>query len=250
MRSAPTARPARSTERLRVLIVAPDAGIAAAMQTALQQAGMAPELAATGAEALQTHAEQPAGIAVIDIDLPDMDGTTLVSQLTHAGKVGVIAIAGDAAAASRLRAIPSGADDIVAKPLALKELVARIRALHRRRARPAGPPQPAITLDHETHSLADPTGRRTAMTDAEFAALTTLLDAEGASVSREWLGRTALRRLLHEGDTAVDALIDTLRRKLAEHGAPPRTIVSARGQGYVIADPTVFAEGTAGTEGY
>jgi DNA-binding response OmpR family regulator len=47
--------------------------------------------------------------------------------------------------------------------------------------------------------------------------------------------------MLHAGDNAVDELVDALRRKLAAHGASPRTILSARGQGYVIADPTVFA---------
>jgi len=241
MRSASTERPARPTERLLVLIVAPAAGLAASMQTALQQAGMAPELAGTGAEALQRQSALAAAVTIVDLDLPDMDGLALVAELVAAGASGVIAIAEDAASAARLRRLDTGADDIVVKPLALKELVARIRALDRRRRQPFARPPLAITIDDADQSLVDPTGRRTHLSDAEFAALNTLLDAQGASVSREWLGRSSLRRMLHAGDNAVDELVDALRRKLAAHGASPRTILSARGQGYVIADPTVFA---------
>lgn len=242
MRSAPAGRPVRSTERPRVLIVTHVAGLAAAIQMALQQAGIAVELADSGGGALARQDSEPAAVVLLDMDVPDMDGLDVLARLADAGQSGVIAIAADGAVASWLRAQDGGADAVVALPLALQDLVARVRALHRRRRKPGAQPQAAITIDRSERVLADPSGRRTGLTEAEFAALTTLLDAGGASVSREWLGRISLRRLLHDGDNAVDEVIDALRRKLAAHGAPTRTILSARGQGYVIGDPSVFID--------
>ena len=67
-----------------------------------------------------------------------------------------------------------------------------------------------------------------------------LLDAGGVSVSREWLSRIALKRPLHADDRAVDQLVMKLRRKLASQGASDRVILSARRQGYMIADPSLF----------
>ncbi len=100
---------------------------------------------------------------------------------------------------------------------------------------------PRVGIDYAGAALVDAGGRRTGLTRAELVALETLLEADGASSLREWLGRGPLHRLVHDGDPAVEELMAGLRRKLAAHGVPARTIQAVRGQGYVIADPAVFA---------
>jgi len=121
-----------------------------------------------------------------------------------------------------------------------RELVARIRALHRRMHRPQSDRMLRIYIDPAQRCLIGATGERTSLTEAEMSALDTLLDAGGVSVSREWLSRIALKRPLHADDRAVDQLVMKLRRKLASQGASDRVILSARRQGYMIADPSLF----------
>jgi DNA-binding response OmpR family regulator len=226
-----------------VLIVAPSAGLAASLQTALQQAGMATELAGSGAEALAHQQERPAAVVVVDLALPDMRGEALLARLAAAGRSGTIAIAADAAAARRLHGKAKPADDVVGQPVAPKALAARVLAVHRRRRRPeGGDAPPSISIDRARQAVVDAHGRWTPLSRAELAALTTLLEAEGASVSSDWLARIALGKLLLDGDREVQELVAGLRRKLAAHGVSPRTIRSVRGQGFVITDPTVFAE--------
>ena len=65
-------------------------------------------------------------------------------------------------------------------------------------------------------------------------------------MSRDWLGRAALKRALHADDRSVDQLVLKLRRKLSAGGAPERTILSARRQGYVIPDPSLFRVAASG----
>jgi DNA-binding response OmpR family regulator len=137
-------------------------------------------------------------------------------------------------------ALETGADDYMVKPAPARELVARIRALHRRMNRPQSDRMLRIYIDPAQRCLIGATGERTALTEAEMSALDTLLDAGGVSVSREWLSRIALKRPLHADDRAVDQLVMKLRRKLASQGASDRVILSARRQGYMIADPSLF----------
>ena len=78
------------------------------------------------------------------------------------------------------------------------------------------------------------------LTEAEYLALAYLLEAAGAAVARDALSVVALRRNLHSDDRSVDQLVLKLRRKLTEQGASPRSILSVRGQGYLVADPSIF----------
>jgi DNA-binding response OmpR family regulator len=213
------------------------------LQTALQQAAMATELAGSAAEALAHQEARPAAVVVVDLALPEASGEALVVRLAAAGQSGTIALAADAAAARRLRGRATPADHVVAQPVAPKALAARVLAVHRRRRQPGGQPAPPfISIDRAGPAVVDAQGRRTALSRAELAALTTLLEAEGASVSSDWLARIALGKLLRDGDQDVQELVAGLRRKLALHGVSPRTIRAVRGAGFVIADPTVFAE--------
>ena len=171
-------------------------------------------------------------------------GLERIGLLARGGEGGVIVVLDTDAESARIDALDGGADDVVSVPVPPGELAARVRAAHRRLRRVqeggAMDPRGPILLDPAHRCLVGPLGDRTPLSEAEFLALETLLDADGAPVSRDWLGRVALKRPLHTEDRSVDQLVLKLRRKLASAGASERTILSARRQGYVIADASRF----------
>lgn len=233
-------KPAKPANRIRVLVVEDVRTVAIAVQSVLLQAGMDVELAESGAQAWETKQGFYPDIALIDLMLPDVAGFELVERFAAAGDCGIILLTANDEESARVMALETGADDYMVKPAPPRELIARIRALHRRMNRPASDRMLRIYIDSAQRCLVGTTGERTPLTEAEMSALDTLLDAGGVSVSREWLSRIALKRPLHADDRAVDQLVMKLRRKLASQGAPERIILSARRQGYMIADPSLF----------
>lgn len=233
--------------RLRVLIVEDSLTAAAAIEASLRADGMETERAPNGADAIGLKNKFAPDVVLVDLELPDVDGLSLVEHFSRAGDCGVIVVTAHGEEQRRIVELETGADDYVVKPPVLPELAARIRAVHRRLQRSeAGNEEEAaqqptvVSIDLAQRCLLGPNTERTLLTEAELAALETLLDADGASVSREWLSRVALKRPLHSEDRSVDQLVLKLRRKLATHTGSDRTILSARRQGYVIPDPTRF----------
>ena len=236
--------PARRGVVLRVLIVEDAPTVAAAIGAALREAGMDTRVAATGAEAIDAKAEFRPDVALVDLELPDVDGMQLVAQFAGEADCGVIVVTANGAEAARIAGLETGADDYVVKPVALRELAARIRAVHRRLYRaepdPAARRGPILTIDAARRLLIGPGESSLPLTEAEAATLDALLDAGGAAVSRETVSLLALKRPLHTDDRSVDQLVLKLRRKIASLGASQRTILSARRNGYVIPDPRQF----------
>jgi two-component system catabolic regulation response regulator CreB len=234
----PSAR--KPVQQIRVLVVEDVRTVAISVQAVLLQAGMEVEIAETGAEAWERKQEFRPDIALIDLGLPDVEGFDLVERFATPGDCGIILVTANDEESARVMALETGADDYMVKPAPARELVARIHALHRRLHRPQSDRMMRIYIDPSQRCLIGATGERTSLTEAEMSALDTLLDAGGVSVSREWLSRIALKRPLHADDRSVDQLVMKLRRKLASQGASERVILSARRQGYVIADPSLF----------
>ena len=233
-------RPAKPATPIRVLVVEDVPTMALTVQSILLQASMEVELAETGALAWERKLEFCPDIALIDLGLPDVLGFELIERFAQAGDCGIILLTASDEESDRVMALETGADDYMVKPAPGRELIARIHALHRRMNRPQADRMLRIYIDPAQRCLVGNGGERTALTEAEMSALDTLLDAAGTSVSREWLSRIALKRPLHADDRAVDQLVMKLRRKLASQGASDRVILSARRQGYVIADPSLF----------
>lgn len=230
----------KTTSALRVLIVEDIPTIAASMQAMLAQAGMDVDIAVTGAEALERKLNFRPEVILVDLDLPDMNGIALVERFAGDGDCGLIVVTANDHAAARVAGLDTGADDYIVKPVPARELTARIHAVHRRLNKPPAARRLRIFVDFARRSIAGNDGASTQLTEAESAALETLLDAAGAGVSRDWLSRVALKRPPHAEDRAVDQLMMKLRRKLASHGGPGRIILSARRQGYTIADLSLF----------
>ena len=240
-------RPSSSPDRLappRVLLVEHPTALAASAAVALKAAGMDVEIAATQAEAMYLMDHFRPGVVLLHADAGRPAAADRMAPFVCGSACGVIVVLAENSEAARIESLDRGADDVLWAEGPVAELAARVRALHRRVERPvAAPayePYPPIMLDQGHRCLVGPQGERTPLSEAEFMALETLLDADGAPVSREWLGRVALKRLPHSEDRSVDQLVLKLRRKLAAVGASERTILSARRQGYVIADPSRF----------
>ena len=229
----------RLASKLRVLIVEDEPTVAAAFRSALRVAGMEVRIATTGAEAIDAKAGFRPDVALVDLQLPDVSGMDLVARFAGEADCGVIVVTANGAEAARIAGLETGADDYIVKPAAMRELEARIRAVHRRLYRP-GPEAvgkgPTLTFDPARRLLNGPNDATAPLTEAEAAALEALLEAAGSSVSRELLSEIALKRALHADDRSVDQLVLKLRRKIASLGAPDRTILSARRQGYMIPD--------------
>jgi two-component system phosphate regulon response regulator OmpR len=226
----------------RVLLIEDNVAVAEAIRRFLERSGMPTAWAPTGARGMELKKSFSPDVVLVDLGLPDTNGVSLIGWLSQKHDCGIIVVSGRGKETERVVGLELGADDYIAKPFHLREMVARIRAVHRRthsRA-PANPP-PSLhhvgpfTVDLQRRAMVDASGRPVVLTGAEFAALQTLLEAAGEPVSRERLSEAALRRPWRAEDRSIDQLIFGLRRKLADDDRGQRLIQSVRGAGYVLA---------------
>jgi two-component system torCAD operon response regulator TorR len=227
----------------KILIIEDDAAVGQTLVTALQRSGMETVWVKTGAEALEMKRRFSPDVALLDLNLPDAQGMGLVKHLAQDGACGVIIVSGVTDETDRIVGLEIGADDYVAKPPHLRELMARIRAVHRRvklrNAKTASPaPRTIVTFGRFKVDLAkrlvqSVDGERIALTGAEFIALELMVAANGEAVSRDRLCRAALHRPWNPEDRSVDQLIFSLRRKLGDSDED-RVVHSIRGQGYML----------------
>ena len=231
----------------RVMLIEKDEVLASSVLHAMEHAEFSASWARTGPEALSLKAILRPDVVLMDLAFSDMSGMALLTRLAGARDCGIIVISGMNDEADRIVGLELGADDYMAKPPGLRELVARIRAVHRRvsnRAETFVTQQATLALHfgpvrinvlHRTVYTAD--GRRVALTSAEFTALETLANAVGAAVSRNVLSQAALRRPWQPQDRGVDQLIFNLRQKLPTDEGGGMLIQSIRGSGYWLRAP-------------
>jgi DNA-binding response OmpR family regulator len=227
----------------KILIIEDDAGVGKSLVTALQRSGMETVWVETGSQAIEMKRRFSPDVAIVDLNLPDADGMGLVRHLAQDGTCGVIILSGITDEADRIVGLEIGADDYIAKPPSLRELLARIRAVHRRvKLRSAVQANPAprtvvafgrFKVDLIKRIVRSTDGERITLTGAEFIALELMIAANGEAVSRDKLSKVALRRPWLPEDRSVDQLIFSLRRKLGDKDED-RVIHSIRGQGYML----------------
>ncbi len=231
----------RLQPRIRVLVVEDEPGQADAVGGYLAAAGMEVAQANCVADALATLAGQRPDIVLLDLHLPDGHGITVLQRLRPQHRLGVIVMSGMSDEAERVAAIEVGADDYMVKPLPLRELAARIRAVHRRIAAHAVPPTPTERTEHRlgplvmrraSRSLLDAQGAVVPLTGGEFQLLDLLLQAGERALQREAIFREVLRRPWRPEDRSADQLVFTLRRKLAQASDGVVRVYSERLVGY------------------
>ncbi len=216
------------------------------------QAGVTTARASTGAEGIALKASFKPHVVLMDLALPDMNGTALLVHLAEQRDCGLIVISGMNDESDRIVGLELGADDYIAKPPRLREMVARIRAVHRRvngHVEAQGASQPAqvlkvgpIRIDVLKRTVRADDGRCVALTAAEFNALAALATAAGATVSRDQLSEAALHRPWRAEDRSVDQLVFNLRQKLPLDEGGGMLIQSIRGSGYWLRAPEGMAQ--------
>jgi DNA-binding response OmpR family regulator len=220
---------------MRVLVVEDFPVLARAVGAGLRRAGLAVDVVLDGADALEHLAVTGYDVVVLDRDLPGVPGDEVCRQIM-AGDAGtrVLMLTAAGSVADRIEGLDLGADDYLPKPFDLGELVARVRALGRRRA-PALPPvleRDGIRLD-PSRRTATRSGRPLALTPKEFGVLECLLAADGRLVSTEQL----LERVWDEAaDPFTTTVKTTIRRLRAKLGEPP-AIHTVREGGYRVGRP-------------
>lgn len=221
---------------MRVLLVEDDTMIGDAIQGALKDAAYAVDWVKNGAMALSALHAQRYDVMLLDLGLPEKDGHQVLSSLRdeHNG-VPVLIITARDALDDRLRGLDGGADDYIVKPFVLAELLARIRAVLRRKSGNAGPQlaNGVVTLDPATHEASVRGGSAIALSNREFALLQALLLRPGAILSRSDLEDRIYGWGKEVQSNAVEFLIHALRRKLGSD-----IIRNVRGAGWRVAKDT------------
>ena len=217
---------------LRVLLAEDHAELAETVATGLRREGLAVDIAADGAQALERAAVTRYDVVVLDRDLPEVHGDEVCKALVARGSSArVLMLTASASIADRVTGLGIGADDYLPKPFAFAELVARIRALGRR-SQKALPPILAcgdLWLD-PAGRVATRGGRRLWLTPKEFAVLERLMSADGTLVSAEELLESAWDEAADPFTSTVKVTISRLRRKLGE----PAVIETVAQAGYRV----------------
>jgi two-component system, OmpR family, response regulator MprA len=218
----------------RVLVVEDDADIADVLRRSLRNEGYEVRTSVDGIEALDVATGFVPDLVVLDLGLPGLDGIEVCRKLRTDGDVPILMLTARAETEDRVTGLDSGADDYLVKPFERQELLARIRALLRRRPpRGAASLQVAdLTLNPDTREVKR-SEREIELTNREFELLEFLMRNERLVVSRE--------RLLEEvwgydpmaATNTIDVFISNLRRKL-EAGGEARLLHTMRGAGYVL----------------
>ncbi len=233
-----------STDKpLSVLIVDDDPDIRDLLCTYLQGQGIGTAHAESEAQMHEEIAKCPPDVILLDVNLGSEDGFAVARRLRQHWRGGLMMVTGRGDTIDRVVGLELGADDYVAKPFELRELLARVRSVGRRLVREHAPAKSAtgtITFDHfslhrDARELHGAAGQRIALTTGEFSLLCALLDNAGRVLSRDDLLRQTHNRDAAPFDRTIDVQIGRLRRKLGDTSDPPRIIKSVRGAGYVFA---------------
>ncbi|MFG1678232.1 response regulator transcription factor [Micromonospora sp. NPDC049282] len=219
-----------------VLVIEDDDRIRLALQLALEEEGYDADGAATAEEGLRRQRESPADYVLVDLMLPGMNGFDCIRQLRRDDDVPVVVISARDDTHDIVAALEAGADDYVVKPVAIKELSARLRALRRRVRTVVGPAPAQFFGDLEISAEAGEvrrSGQPVPVTRTEFRLLCELAEHAGRVLSRQqllsrvWGYETGDERL-------VDVHVGRLRQKIEPDPANPRHLVTLRGLGYKL----------------
>jgi two-component system KDP operon response regulator KdpE len=219
----------------KVLVVDDEPQIRRALRTSLEAHGYEVVVVGTGEEGVLAAADAAPDLLLIDLGLPDLDGTEVIRRVRAFTEVPVIVLSVRDAQHDKVAALDAGADDYVTKPFGMEELLARARAAMRR----AGPEDPTPPLlrygDLEVdlaRRLVIRDGEALHLTPTEYGLLEALVTNPDKLLTHQWL----LRRVWGQGygteTTYLRTYVRALRKKLGDDAARPALIVTEPGVGY------------------
>jgi two-component system torCAD operon response regulator TorR len=236
---------ANPTGTARILIVEDDPIVRNVVVAYLRANGFETDFAGDATSARSKLNSGSFDLALVDVNLPDGSGFDLVERLRRHRDIAVIYMTSLGSSNARVRGLESGGDDYIVKPVEVRELLARVRAVLRRYQRvPAPPPQAGVpmiefsgwTLDLMRRELADPAGALVRLTRAEFDLLAALVQAGGAPLSRDYLLEVVSSAESDTKTRTIDVMVSRIRKKLGAAATSPR-IVTQVGTGYRFEAP-------------
>lgn len=220
---------------MRILVVDDDPAVSGSLSRALRLEGYDVDTAADGSSALDSLALSPPDALVLDLGLPDVDGLEVCRRLRGADDdTPVLMLTARDAIDDRVAGLDAGADDYVVKPFALRELLARLRALLRRRSDGQGETLhfADLSLDLTTREALRGT-RQFNLTRIEFDLLELFLRHPRQVLTRDVILDRVWGYQFDSGTNSLAVYVGYLRRK-TEAGGEPRLIHTVRGVGYVL----------------
>jgi two-component system, OmpR family, response regulator MprA len=212
----------------RVLVVEDDEDIAQALQRSLRMEGYEVRAAADGPAALESGRSFAPDLVILDLGLPGIDGVDVAKSLRADDDVPILILTARDALESRVEGLDAGADDYLVKPFERQELLARMRALLRRRPLRVGD----LSLNVDTHEVAR-AERPVDLTQREFELLEYLMRNERIVISRQRLLDEVWGYDPFSTTNTIEVFVSNLRRKLEADGEP-RLLHTIRGAGYVL----------------
>jgi DNA-binding response OmpR family regulator len=226
----------------RVLVIDDDDDIRKLVRMLLERTGATIRDAANGREGLREFHEWRPDLVVLDINMPELDGWTVLERIRDMSQVPVLMLTARSDELERVRGLQSGADDYVVKPFGKQELVARVQALLRRAGRGVAESEPdtyvdaylAIDWPEARVTVGD---REVQLTPLEFRLLSTFVRHPRQVLTREQLLELVWGDPLGVGGDQVKLYVGYLRRKLDPDGRTPPPIETVRGFGYRYSPP-------------
>jgi DNA-binding response OmpR family regulator len=223
----------------RILLIEDDARLAAMVGEYLGEAGFRVIARETAAEGLAALKREPFDALILDVMLPDRDGFAVCREIRVASDIPVLMLTARGEAADRVVGLELGADDYLPKPFNPRELLARVRAiLRRRRGSVAGGAGSLrfgrLEIDRGARAVRID-GEERALTSYQFDLLVALADHAGRVLSRESLLDLVRGAALEAFDRSIDVHISRIRSAIEDDPKRPRRIITVRGAGYVFA---------------
>lgn len=233
--------PSYSAPLTRVLIVDANAEVRADIAEFLASHGFLVFHADSAVAAQDILARQGADIVILDVLIPGGDGLSMARELSVRADLGVIIVSELSSEVDRIIGLEAGADDYLAKPVSLRELLARVRAVRRRTLHAEHAEGDAVShytfygwsFDAEARILCDPDGQSLSLSEGEFALLRAFVQRPQRVLTRDQLLEYARGDNSDAYDRAVDTLISRLRRKLRSR-TNDELIRTIRAEGYMF----------------
>src|SRR5688572_15296854 len=228
-----------------ILVIDDDAELCELLTELFAEEGYSVESSGDGRAGLVRAQSKAYAVVVLDIMLPSLNGFEVLTRLRQGSPeqhadVPVIMLTAKGEDVDRIVGLEMGADDYLPKPFNPRELVARVRAIHRRAggARRAEAASPALVVDDlellPSARVVRVAGNAVDLTTAEYDLLEVLVKQAGNVVARDELARVVLGRRLSAYDRAIDMHVSNLRKKLGE-GPSGERIKTVRNAGYILA---------------